>query len=68
MYMHTIPGASVTGKSGFFRMYGYLRMSNIQVSSKAGNVKVYASVSEAIAEAENTIENSAGRQPLAVSA
>ena len=33
-----------------------------------GNVKVYNSVSEAIAEAENTIVNSAGRQSLAISA
>ena len=44
------------------------RLWRTALTDADGNVKVYNSVSEAIAEAENTIVNSAGRQSLAISA
>ena len=44
------------------------RLWRTALTDADGNVKVYNSVSDAIAEAENTIENSAGKQSLAISA
>lgn len=44
------------------------RLWRTALTDADGNVKVYNSVSEAIAEAENTIENCAGKQSLAISA
>ena len=44
------------------------RLWRTALTDANGNVRVYASVSEAIAEAENTIDNSAGTRSLAISA
>lgn len=44
------------------------RLWNTALTDAEGSVKVYSSVSDAIADAEITIENSTGKQPLAISA
>ena len=44
------------------------RLWRTALTDADGHIKVYMSVSEAIREAENTIENSTGKQLLAISA
>lgn len=44
------------------------RLWRTALTDADGKIKVYMSVSEAVREAENTIENSTGKQSLAISA
>lgn len=43
------------------------RLWRTALTDPDGNIKVYRSVSEAVREAENTIENSTGKLSLAIS-
>ena len=44
------------------------RLWRTALTDADGHIRVYTSVSEAVSEAENAIENSAGKQSIALSA